>query len=82
LVPGYGAQGATSADVALCFNSDGMGAIINASRSITCEFGSAGDTETEHHKRVFQNVIQMIEDIGAALARRLKSSLPSGNPDL
>lgn len=34
LVPGYGAQGATAKDIAPCFNPDGLGAIINASRSI------------------------------------------------
>lgn len=34
LVPGYGAQGATAKDIEYCFNSDGLGAIINASRSI------------------------------------------------
>ena len=34
LVPGYGAQGATAQDIKYCFNKDGLGAIINASRSI------------------------------------------------
>lgn len=34
LVPGYGAQGATAKDIKHCFNPDGLGAIINASRSI------------------------------------------------
>jgi orotidine-5'-phosphate decarboxylase len=34
LVPGYGAQGATANDITYCFNPDGLGAIINASRSI------------------------------------------------
>jgi orotidine-5'-phosphate decarboxylase len=34
LVPGYGAQGATNDDVKQCFNTDGYGAIISASRSI------------------------------------------------
>lgn len=34
LVPGYGAQGATAKDIAHCFNPDGLGAIISASRSI------------------------------------------------
>lgn len=34
LVPGYGTQGATAKDIGYCFNRDGLGAIINASRSI------------------------------------------------
>ena len=35
LVPGYGAQGGTAADVAPAFNSEGLGALINNSRGIT-----------------------------------------------
>ncbi|NLL06198.1 MAG: orotidine-5'-phosphate decarboxylase [Clostridiaceae bacterium] len=38
LVPGYGAQGGTARDVAHSFNSDGLGAIVNASRSIMCAY--------------------------------------------
>ena len=35
LVPGYGAQGATAQDVAVTFRADGLGAVVNASRSVT-----------------------------------------------
>jgi orotidine-5'-phosphate decarboxylase len=34
LVPGYGSQGGTAADVAPAFNTDGLGAVINNSRGI------------------------------------------------
>jgi orotidine-5'-phosphate decarboxylase len=34
LVPGYGAQGATAADVVGCFDAQGRGALVSASRSI------------------------------------------------
>ncbi len=34
LVPGYGAQGGTADDTAVCFKSDGSGAVVNASRSV------------------------------------------------
>ena len=34
LVPGFGAQGATAADVAPAFRHDGSGAVVNASRSV------------------------------------------------
>lgn len=34
LVPGFGAQGATAQDLVSFFNADGLGALINASRSV------------------------------------------------
>ncbi len=34
LVPGYGAQGGGARDILPCFNSDGLGAIVNSSRGI------------------------------------------------
>ena len=45
LVPGYGAQGATAADVARCFDTRGHGALINASRSIIFAWRSKPYTE-------------------------------------
>ncbi len=38
LVPGFGAQGGTAADVAPAFRPDGLGAIINSSRGILFPF--------------------------------------------
>lgn len=38
LVPGYGAQGGSSADTAAGFRADGAGAIVNSSRGITACF--------------------------------------------
>ncbi|KNY26457.1 orotidine-5'-phosphate decarboxylase [Pseudobacteroides cellulosolvens] len=40
LVPGYGAQGGTARDVAHSFDGEGLGAIVNASRSIMCAYMS------------------------------------------
>jgi orotidine-5'-phosphate decarboxylase len=40
LVPGFGAQGGTAADVAPAFRPDGLGAIINSSRGILFPFKS------------------------------------------
>lgn len=36
LVPGYGAQGGGAKDVALAFDENGIGAVINSSRGIMC----------------------------------------------
>ncbi len=44
LVPGYGAQGGGIADIKPCFNADGRGAIITASRSIIYAF-DAGESD-------------------------------------
>jgi orotidine-5'-phosphate decarboxylase len=38
LVPGFGAQGGTAADVAAAFRPDGLGAIVNSSRGILFPF--------------------------------------------
>ena len=38
LVPGYGAQGGTAADVQAAYRADGLGAIVNSSRGVTFPF--------------------------------------------
>ncbi len=38
LVPGYGAQGGGAKDAAAAFDKDGLGAVINASRSLMCAY--------------------------------------------
>jgi orotidine-5'-phosphate decarboxylase len=38
LVPGYGAQGGTAADVRAALRPDGLGAVVNSSRGVTFPF--------------------------------------------
>ena len=38
LVPGYGAQGGTAADVTAAYRADGLGAVVNSSRGVTFPF--------------------------------------------
>ena len=40
LIPGYGAQGGTAADIAYGFDQNGLGGIVNASRSLMCAYKS------------------------------------------
>lgn len=40
LVPGYGSQGGTAADVAAAFDAEGFGAVVNSSRGINFAFRS------------------------------------------
>ena len=40
LIPGYGAQGGKAEDIALGFDNNGLGGIVNASRSLMCAYKS------------------------------------------
>jgi len=74
LVPGYGAQGGTAKDAVHSFNSDGLGAVINASRSIMCAWKA--ERWSEHYcEGAFDSaaraeVIRMRDEIKEALAAR------------
>ncbi|OQB14052.1 MAG: orotidine 5'-phosphate decarboxylase [Firmicutes bacterium ADurb.Bin193] len=63
LVPGYGAQGAKAADIAAAFNGDGLGAVINASRSIMCAYKKEGCAEEDFAKAARNEAIGMRDDI-------------------
>ena len=63
LVPGYGAQGATAADCAAAFKSDGTGAIVNASRSVIYAFAGQCDWKAA----IAQAAKAFAQDIRAAL---------------
>lgn len=71
LVPGYGAQGGTAKDLAVYFNEDGLGAIVNSSRGIIAawqkeEYAKFGEEHYAEASR--QAVIDMIEVINSARA--------------
>ncbi|MBP6236525.1 MAG: orotidine-5'-phosphate decarboxylase [Saprospiraceae bacterium] len=70
LVPGYGAQGGSGKDVVNCFNVDNLGSIVNASRSITYNFGDKSISKDEFEKSVEDNTVQMINDIESALKHK------------
>lgn len=67
LVPGYGAQGGTGADVVHAFNADGLGAVVNASRSVIFAYKSAEATEAEVREAVAGALAAMNQDINGAL---------------
>lgn len=70
LVPGYGAQGGTAADLRHCFNEDGLGAVVNSSRGIIAaykqekykKFGPENFAEASR-----QAVLDMAADINSVL---------------
>lgn len=67
LVPGYGAQGGKAEDLAVCFNNDGLGAIVNSSRGIIAAYmkepyrGSFSDEQFAKASR--QAVVDMKNDL-------------------
>jgi orotidine-5'-phosphate decarboxylase len=68
LVPGYGAQGGTSADVKACFNDDGLGAIVSSSRGITFAWENSDKyTEKDYAEAAREAVIKMKEDLASVL---------------
>lgn len=67
LVPGYGSQGGSAKDSVRCFNQDGLGAVVNASRSITYELKSKDIGLDEFTEMVQERALNMIQDINMAL---------------
>lgn len=67
LVPGFGAQGGTIDDVLPCFNQDGSGALITASRSIIYAFN---DTDTGWRGQITDAAAAFADTIGRAVGLR------------
>ncbi|MGE3536540.1 MAG: orotidine-5'-phosphate decarboxylase [Candidatus Tectimicrobiota bacterium] len=70
LVPGYGAQGATAADVVGCFDAHGFGALVNASRSIIFAFRSPVYAALAYPEAARAATRQMIADLRQALQKK------------
>ena len=68
LVPGYGAQGGAAKDVVPCFNSNGQGAIVSASRSTTYELPDPNLSELDFRALVRMRVERMNAEINAVLS--------------
>jgi len=67
LVPGYGAQGGTAEDLSVCFDENGLGAIVNSSRGIIAAYKGKYKNEfsaEEHGKAARAAAIEMRDDIG------------------
>lgn len=67
LVPGFGAQGGSADDVRACFNPDGEGAIITASRSVI--YAHEADTAGSWQTSVERAAIDMKNQISRILGR-------------
>jgi orotidine-5'-phosphate decarboxylase len=63
LVPGYGAQGGTAADVAAAFDQRGLGAVVNSSRGIIAAYKRLGYPEQEYAAAARQAALDMQSDL-------------------
>ena len=63
LVPGYGAQGGTAADVRYAFDELGRGAVVNASRSIMCAWQQTGKDGADYQEAARAAAEKMRDEI-------------------
>ena len=77
LIPGYGAQGGRAEDIALGFDSDGLGGIVNASRSLMCAYKSDKwkdkFKEDEYAKATRAEAIRMRDELTIAISKGKKN---------
>lgn len=71
LIPGYGAQGGKAEDIALGFDSNGLGGIVNASRSLMCAYKSDlwkdKFAEEDYAKATRAEALRMRDELNSAL---------------
>lgn len=67
LVPGYGAQGGKAEDIALGFDKNGRGAIVNSSRAIACAYQKEGWKQEDFGKAAREETQRMIRELQAAI---------------
>ncbi len=71
LIPGYGAQGGKASDIALGFDKNGLGGIVNASRSLMCAYKSdlwkSEFKEGEYAQATRAEAIRMRDELNKAI---------------
>jgi len=67
LIPGYGAQGGKAEDIALGFDNNGLGGIVNASRSLMCAYKKEGYKQEEFAKATREEAIRMRDELNQAI---------------
>ena len=71
LIPGYGAQGGKAEDIALGFDKNGLGGIVNATRSLICAYKSDlwkdKFSEEEYAKATRAEAIRMRDELNKAI---------------
>jgi orotidine-5'-phosphate decarboxylase len=63
LVPGYGAQGGGADDVAPAFDKNGLGAVVNAARSILCAWQKQNAAQEDYAACARAEAVRMRDEI-------------------
>ena len=74
LLPGYGAQGASAADLTGCFDESGSGAIDAASRSIICAYKKRPDYGSNFVDAARDEALRMKSELREVLRHEKKQS--------
>ncbi|OCM99995.1 orotidine 5'-phosphate decarboxylase [Clostridium sp. W14A] len=69
LVPGYGAQGGGAEDAAPAFDQNGLGAVVNASRSILCAWQKQNTAPEDYAKAAAKEAENMRDAILSKIGR-------------
>ncbi len=69
LIPGYGAQGGKPEDIALAFDQNGCGAIVNSSRAILCAYQKGGYTPQQYQEAARAETQHMIAQLQAYIPK-------------
>lgn len=73
LIPGYGAQGGKAEDIALGFDKNGLGGIVNATRSLMCAYKSDlwkdKFKEEDYAKATRAEAIRMRDELNKAISK-------------
>lgn len=73
LIPGYGAQGGKAEDIALGFDTKGLGGIVNASRSLMCAYKADRwkdqYTEEQFAEATRAEAIRMREELNSIITK-------------
>lgn len=74
LIPGYGAQGGKAEDIALGFDANGLGGIVNATRSLMCAYKSDlwkdKFAEEDYAKATRAEALRMKDELNQAIKNK------------
>ncbi len=69
LIPGYGAQGGSAQMLKVCFDSDGLGGVVNSSRGIICAYKDAKYAGKTYAEAARAACLDMQKDLASVIGK-------------